>query len=175
MNISKDTFLYICKRQVELDAAFSKKSKWVPALQDRRVALAIEKGEFANEYPEAVKWWKHASNKEERIIDEYVDLLHFLAGIVVEKTHSDMQINSVYDSMMKKHIGFISKFKPERMNDAFDLLFREHDDVEKSVVIATYILSRTKRENGEYFTDADIRAAYDAKNAENFERIAAGY
>ena len=79
--LTRETWRYIKQRQKELDNAFLSKAKWLPNDNARLSALLIERGELINEFPETFKWWKHKDDDRARIIDEYIDLLHFLAGM----------------------------------------------------------------------------------------------
>ena len=178
MILSKETWQYIVEKQKVLDEAFMVKAKWKPDGRDRKTALRIEICEFANEFPEKLKWWKHKEDDLVKILDEYVDILHFMAGVTLDKG----TLNPTFEPFAR-----MAGIKPPHEDTYEKIESRVYKDYEKyttkwllqelvktkkvhtAVALATYILER------EGFDDKDIRNAYDTKNKENFERIEAGY
>ena len=178
MILSRETWAYIVDKQKVLDEAFMIKAKWKPDGRDRKTALRIEICEFANEFPEKLKWWKHKEDDLAKILDEYVDILHFMAGITLDKN----KLLPVFEPL-----AYLAGMKPPHAETYDKIEQRDYKDYEKyttkwllqelvktkkvhtAVALATYILER------EGFEDKDIRSAYDMKNKENFERIEAGY
>lgn len=177
--LTRETWRYIKQRQKELDNAFLSKAKWLPNDNARLSALLIERGELINEFPETFKWWKHKDDDRARIIDEYIDLLHFLAGMedtqrttvrmpdgvwtrdlyfrIIFETSESAWSRSPYDRLLEKLLDY----SPDRSHPVQSAC--------QVVALATHIMGRLG------FTDGDILVAYDAKNAENFKRIAEGY
>lgn len=171
--LTRETWQYIKRRQKELDDAFLSKAKWLPNDNARLSALLIERGELINEFPETFKWWEHTDDDRARIIDEYIDLLHFLAGM-----------EGMWTSIFTLDDGY-SKIRFEAETEVWrrwsdDYLLEQLLDYSPDreypvqsacqvVALATHIMGRLG------FTDGDILVAYDAKNAENFKRIAEGY
>lgn len=174
MILRKDTWYYIIEQQKVLDEAFMTKAKWSPDARDRKTALRIEVCEFANEFPEQLKWWKHKENDIGRILDEYVDILHFIAGVVLDMGEQStlsltFGISSPRDRAFTKVLNRNHKSWKTLTTKYLLQELVKTKEVYTAVALATYILER------EGFTDEDIREAYDLKNAKNFERIAAGY
>lgn len=178
MILNKETWRYIVEKQKLLDNAFMVKAKWKPDGRDRKTALRIEVCEFANEFPEKLKWWKHKDNDLSKVLDEYVDILHFMAGITLDKDTISTEF-AIYLPLVGLESQTLKTYKKIESRDFKDYekytvkwLLQELVKTKKvhtAVALATYILER------EGFTDEDIRKAYDQKNAENFERIEAGY
>lgn len=161
--LTRETWQYIKRRQKELDDAFLSKAKWLPNDNARLSALLIERGELINEFPETFKWWKHKADDRARIIDEYIDLLHFLAGM--ESDYSRIMFESETDKWRHWSNYYVLQqlldYSPDREYPVQSAC--------QVVALATHIMGRLG------FTDGDILVAYDAKNAENFKRIAEGY
>lgn len=164
MILSEQTWNYFCEKQAELDAAFMNNARWVPTLKDRKTAFLVEKGEFVNEFVHELRWWKHKWNDRERILDEFADTIHFIAGISNEyrkRGEVFKQINGMY---RHNHAGWGVTFVRNLLNHLI-----ESTDIYHSFALSLYILEI----NG--FKEEDILKAYDAKNAVNFQRIAEGY
>lgn len=171
--LTRETWQYIKRRQKELDNVFLSKAKWLPNDNARLSALLIERGELINEFPETFKWWKHKADDRARIIDEYIDLLHFLAGMdgmpaalfTLDGGYSRIMFEAETDKWRRLSNDYVLEqlldYSPDReypVQSACEV-----------VALATHIMGRLG------FTDGDILMAYDAKNAENFKRIAEGY
>ena len=174
MILTKQTWRYSVEQQKVLDNAFMVKAKWKPDGRDRKTALRIEVCEFANEFPEKLKWWKHKDNDLDKVLDEYVDILHFMAGITLDKieTHPLLIISGHKDRVEQGYEKIKNRDYKDHEKYTVKYLLQKLVKTKKvytAVALATYILER------EGFTDEDIRKAYDQKNATNFERIEAGY
>jgi dimeric dUTPase (all-alpha-NTP-PPase superfamily) len=161
--LTRETWRYIKQRQKELDDAFLSKAKWLPNDNARLSALLIERGELINEFPETFKWWKHKADDRVRIIDEYIDLLHFLAGM--ESDYSRIMFEAETDKWRQ----WSDKYVLEQLLDYSPDREYPVQSACQVVALATHIMGRLG------FTDGNILVAYDAKNAENFKRIAEGY
>lgn len=171
--LTRETWRYIKQRQKELDNAFLSKAKWLPNDNARLSALLIERGELINEFPETFKWWKHKADDRARIIDEYIDLLHFLAGMdgmpatlfTMDGGYSRIMFEAETDKWRRLSNDYVLEqlldYSPDREYPVQSAC--------QVVALATHIMGRLG------FTDGDILVAYDAKNAENFKRIAEGY
>ena len=132
--------------------------------QDKVLALLVEVGELANE-TRCFKFW---SNKEPSaqniIIEEYVDGIHFILSLGLEKSYSyeqtrlDSQTGSVTDTF----------------NQVFEkiIAFKQHPSKEKyNELFQSYI----NLGNRLGFDESDVKAAYYEKNKVNFERQDQGY
>lgn len=171
--LTRETWQYIKRRQKELDDAFLSKAKWLPNDNARLSALLIERGELINEFPETFKWWKHKADDRARIIDEYIDLLHFLAGMdgmwIPIITLDDEYSRIIFEARTDKWRRFSDEYVLEQLLDYSPDREYPVQSACQVVALATHIMGRIG------FTDGDILVAYDAKNAENFKRIAEGY
>ncbi len=158
---------YLFKRQSELDA-YIKDNKGLNEanLFDMKIlALYVELGELANE-TRTFKFWsqKKASDKS-IIIEEYVDNIHFLMSLGLEKgfefeklTSSKPETNSLTEHFNHLYEQ-ISFFQREQTKEAYL-------DLVKLYLQLARLLG---------YTRAEIQAAYDEKNKENFNRQDSGY
>ncbi|WP_337969730.1 dUTP diphosphatase [Virgibacillus salexigens] len=63
-------------------------------LLDKKIlSLQVELGEIANELPEVFKFWSHKKNNYERALKEYVDCLHFILSIGLERGYDNKNFN----------------------------------------------------------------------------------
>ncbi len=171
--LTRETWQHIKRRQKELDDAFLSKAKWLPNDNARLSALLIERGELINEFPETFKWWKHKADDRARIINEYIDLLHFLAGMEGMWTFilawDDRYSRILFEAEIDVWRQWSDDYVLEQLLDYSPDREYPVQSACQVVALATHIMGRLG------FTDGDILVAYDAKNAENFKRIAEGY
>lgn len=172
MIVKYETYSYIVNKQKILDAAFLPIARWNPNRNDRDLALQVEKGEFIKNFEKVYKWWKRtAENDVPEILNEYIDLWHFAAGIILTEDQSDFdgKFFAIREIVEREH-EFL-KFIETDTDQMRQLLLRaaNANNYINLLGIATALIEKLG------FTDQQIRTAYDVKNAENFERIAAGY
>lgn len=158
---------YLFKRQRELDAYIKDNKDLNEAnLFDMKIlALYVELGELANE-TRTFKFWseKKASDKSV-IIEEYVDNIHFLMSLGIEKGFEFEAFTSSApkDNSLTKHFNHlyeqINVFQKEQTNEAYLELVNLYLQLAKLLG----------------YTRAEIQAAYDEKNKENFNRQDSGY
>jgi dimeric dUTPase (all-alpha-NTP-PPase superfamily) len=128
------------------------------------LALQVELGELANE-TRCFKFWslKKASPREV-ILEEYVDGLHFILSIGIDKQYEEVELVS-RDVMMSQLESFsllydlISSFSGEQSKNRYQGLFQAYLDL-------GHVLG---------FSWSEIEEAYLEKNKVNHERQAQGY
>ena len=110
------------KKQNDLDAYIVKKSmnevysidmnhNDMGFLNDRLLALFVEVGEFANATRCFKYWSKKPSESKERLLDEYVDMLHFWLSIGNVMRFTPKEVEVAY---FKKNA-----INMERQNDGY--------------------------------------------------------
>ncbi|HLG26751.1 MAG TPA: dUTP diphosphatase [Paenisporosarcina sp.] len=62
-------------------------------LAKKILALQVELGELANELPRTFKFWSNKKNDYKKALVEYVDCLHFILSIGLEKNVVELDIN----------------------------------------------------------------------------------
>ena len=133
---------------------------------DRKIlALLVELGELANE-TRCFKFWSlKGPSDQETILTEYVDGIHFILSLaneydfelsVPEEFLSDQ--HDVTEQFLLLYQG-ISKFKNERTNEIFQMIFAEYLSLGKMLG----------------FSANDVEKAYVSKNEVNYERQKQGY
>lgn len=98
----------LLEKQAKLDKfILDKKQKNISKnelLVDTLLALSVEVSEFAN----ATRAFKHWSDKgpdsKERLLDEYADILHFLASIANQLDFTAAEITNAYDIKYRENI-----------------------------------------------------------------------
>lgn len=131
---------------------------------EKYLALLVELGELANE-TRCFKYWSHksASNKDV-IIEEYVDNIHFLLSLGIEKK---FQFTSI--TVDEKNYS-----QTEQFNLIYDASIRFYQDRTKDNYIKVFTeLLRLARLLG--FSETEIITAYHEKNKVNYERQNSGY
>jgi dimeric dUTPase (all-alpha-NTP-PPase superfamily) len=128
------------------------------------LALQVELGELANE-TRCFKFWslKKASPREV-ILEEYVDGLHFILSIGIDKQYEEVELVSKEVEMSQLEsfsllYDLISHFSGEQSKDRYQGLFQAYLDL-------GHVLG---------FSWSEIEDAYLEKNKVNHERQAQGY
>lgn len=156
--------LYVMQEQLDSYIAENHNLKGKDLFNERYLALLVELGELANE-TRCFKFWSNKQRSEdETILDEYVDGIHFLLSIGLEKhlrylsedvqaaeTNETEQFNEIFTKA--------SLFKQDPSLEKYNTLFHEYLKLGK-------ILG---------YSETDIQAAYFKKNEINFERQDSGY
>src|SRR5699024_9652266 len=100
IELTLEDFKYISEKQTLLDNAIKKQKnithdEWLHDLDNNHtIALKVEIAEFVNECSDIWKYWKDKQPNKERIIDEAIDVLHFVF-LRINKENRD--INDVYE------------------------------------------------------------------------------
>jgi len=132
--------------------------------EEKILSLLVELGECANETRSFKFWSTKESSSKEVISEEFVDNIHFLLSIGLDKGYTFQKINFVPSNRT------ITK----QFNDVFShCLNFYHDQSELNYMN----LFKSYLQLGELlgFSEQDILNAYVKKNKVNFERQAQGY
>lgn len=151
-------------------------------LTKKILALQVELGELANELPEVFKFWSKKKNNYKRALEEYVDCLHFILSIGLEKKKFidfEMELKATFDDLIV--------YKDETITKQFNNLFLEVGLLYDATHDSAYAF---KNEFESYsnvfscfiglgellgFTEDEIEQAYFAKNKVNHQRQEDGY
>lgn len=163
MNLEK-----LFQMQKELDARILAEhpiQKGENRLAKKILALLVELGELANEWRE-FKYWSNDQKPRARMLEEYVDALHFILSIGLDI--AEPGIVHLRDVDEEKNVieQFIEVFDRVR-----GLYFFEYDIFEYESLLAQFI------KLGEMlgFTWEEVEEAYFQKNVENHARQERGY
>lgn len=132
--------------------------------EEKFLALLVELGELANE-TRCFKFWSNKASSERNIVlEEYVDNIHFLLSIGIEKNFSFTSI----------HMEHPSEDKTKQFNKVFHtcLKFYENQTEENYIAMAQTYLQLASLLG---FSETDIFNAYLEKNEVNYERQKSGY
>lgn len=176
---------YFSERQSELDNHIRDKKgisleDWQNNLyydQAHYIALKNEVNEFINECRDIWKYWKDKPVDNAKLIDEFVDIIHF-SVLIFNKTFmkkikdvSDV-MDVIYPEIQKRTVILLAFINPEKrptlnQSQALNLLYQlERSDNILDIVIYGLLLMM-----GYYdFTGDQIKHAYDVKNQVNFDR-----
>lgn len=165
-------FEYFARKQALLDNSIMQQKnisddEWNYILNNHHtIALKVEVAEFVNECSDLWKYWKDKEPHRERILDEAIDVLHFVF-LKLNKKH-DLPKGHYLDyfrtATMTNEVLKHDKDKSEWLS----ALLRHNDEL-KILSIVMFILS-------DYgFTRDDVINQYNKKNAVNFERLESGY
>lgn len=169
IKMTTELFEKFSKKQEELDSMIRKKHNistlvWQNDLNVNHIlALKVEMAEFANECHDAWKYWKQKSIVPDRLLDEAVDVIHFM-HLLFNKDTSKTDYENVRDinEAIKNSLDVIKE-----ANGNFKgllLSFVVVDDLYYIYAQLLIILDHYA------FTLDDIEQAYDRKNAENHAR-----
>lgn len=176
---------HFSKRQSELDSYIRDKKfisleDWQNDLyydQAHYIALKNEVNEFINECRDIWKYWKDKPVDYAKLIDEFVDVIHFSA-LIFNKTFlqkikdvSDV-MDVIYPEIQKRTVILSTFINPDGdskldQSQALNVLYRleSSDDILDIMVYGLIIMM------GYYgYTGEQIKQAYDVKNKINFDR-----
>lgn len=177
IELTLEDFKYFSKKQELLDNEIKKQKnisddEWKHDLDiNHTIALKIEIAEFVNECSDIWKYWKDKQPNKERIIDEAIDVLHFVF-LRINKENRD--INDVYElyDLANEQLKYNKENDLINLKDGLSNLL-EHDGKEEKpellFLVVLFILTHYE------FTREDIIEQYNKKNAINFERLENGY
>ncbi|KPH73919.1 MULTISPECIES: dUTP diphosphatase [Bacillaceae] len=132
--------------------------------QEKYLALLVELGELANE-TRCFKFWSNKPrNKNNIILEEYVDGLHFILSLGLEKAYR-------YSS---RKLDELTRTETEQFNKVFESCTDFYKNVSKENYDRLFV---DFLQLGEIlgFSEADIQYAYYKKNEINYERQNKGY
>lgn len=175
--LTKADLHYLLTQQEKLDKNIREKlniseKKWRNDMtSEHSLAIEVEVSEFINECHDLWKYWKSKPVNKARIIEEGIDVIHFLM------LHYNKESNGKFVS--KREVahnmhGLLNLFV-KGMDDlpvdalALEQLILKSDDI----VFQLYVVLKVLDHYG--FTAEDIISEYNTKNKENFRRIETGY
>lgn len=147
-------FRIITQHNLENEVLFSEKA----------LALQVEIGELANE-TRCFKYWSNKGPSEKQVIlEEYVDCLHFILSIGLDKSFDDIvpQINKADSKLTEQFLDLfidVNDFLICSSKDHYITLFEDFISIGLSLD----------------FSEAEIEKAYLEKNSINHERQNTGY
>ena len=177
IELTLEDFKYFSEKQALLDEAIKKQKnitddEWLHDLNNNHtIALKVEIAEFVNECSNIWKYWKDKEPNRERIIDEAIDVLHFVF-LRINKENRDM--NDVYElyDLANEQLKYNKENDLINLKDGLSNLL-EYDNKEEKpellLLVVLFILTHYD------FTREDIINKYNKKNAINFERLENGY
>lgn len=131
---------------------------------EKFLALLVELGELANETRCFKFWSTQGSSDRQIVLEEYVDNIHFLLSLGIEKGYEFSNITT----MATKHT------KTEQFNDVFRSaikFYEQQTEASYMSMIESYL--QLAKLLG--FDEQDIFNAYLEKNEVNYERQKSGY
>ena len=155
-------------------------------LTKKILALQVELGELANELPEVFKFWSKKKNNYKRALEEYVDCLHFILSIGLEKKKFidfEMELKATFDIDAVDLIVY----KDETIEAQFNNLFLEIGVLYDAIYGCAYDINNEFESYSNVFsyfiglgemlgfTWEQIEQAYFAKNKVNHQRQEDGY
>ena len=136
-------------------------------IEKRMLALLVETGELANETRCFKYWSRKEPSAKEVILEEYVDVFHFILSLGNLFDHTEKIINT--DFNVRHAVDLTEEF----MNLYESVItFREKPHFPQYLHIFIFFLSIGHALG---FTDDDIYNAYMSKNKTNYERQQNGY
>ena len=132
--------------------------------EQKVLALIVELGELANETRSFKFWSKNKKLNDEAILEEYVDGIHFILSLGLEKgftfdkqleTNEDVSLNSQFLKLYELIITF--KNSPNQ---------KSYDDLFLNYLLLGRLL---------HISDEQLKKAYFEKNEVNFNRQKEGY
>ncbi|WP_156291416.1 dUTP diphosphatase [Oceanobacillus salinisoli] len=132
--------------------------------QEKYLALLVELGELANETRCFKFWSKKPRNDASVILEEYVDGLHFILSLGLEKGYR-------YDS---KELGEHTVSETKQFNEVFKACTEFYNDTSQSNYESLFLkyLQLGKLLG---YNESDIQDAYYKKNEINYDRQNKGY
>jgi dimeric dUTPase (all-alpha-NTP-PPase superfamily) len=161
MNLQR---LFALQKELDLRIVSQHNLQSENLIQKKILALQVEIGELANETRCFKYWSDKGPSTKEIILEEYVDCLHFILSIGLEKGFSDINIEpkSVDTSLTEQFLNLyidLNDFIICLSHDQYLTLF--DDFISLGIALG--------------FTDSDIENAYLEKNNENHSRQENGY
>ncbi|WP_163193829.1 dUTP diphosphatase [Clostridium thermarum] len=161
MNLQR---LFALQKELDLKIVSQHNLQEENLLQKKILALQVEIGELANE-TRCFKYWsdKEPSSKEV-ILEEYVDCLHFILSIGLEKNFVDINLEpkTVNSSLTEQFLNLYIDLNDFVICLSYDQYLTLFDDfISLGIALG--------------FTDRDIENAYLEKNHKNHSRQENGY
>ena len=156
--------LYSMQQQLDAYISDNHKLEGKDLFSERYLALLVELGELANE-TRCFKFWSNKKRSADAIIlDEYVDGVHFLLSIGLEKNYR-------YPG---NEIKLVEVDETKQFNEIFTkaAIFKQDPSLEKYIALFEAYVALGKLLG---YSETAIQEAYFKKNEINFERQDTGY
>ncbi|MHA6260633.1 dUTP diphosphatase [Sporosarcina sp. CAU 1771] len=154
------------KMQRELDAFIQRNSsKEVDVFREKGLALLVELAELANETRSFKFWSSKGPSEKSVILEEYVDSIHFLLSLGIEKeldcmtTWPEAELDGSLTELFLRTTESICLFLNELTVDSYENVWIHYGAIAKNLG----------------FTYENIIDAYILKNEENYIRQKTGY
>jgi dimeric dUTPase (all-alpha-NTP-PPase superfamily) len=152
--------------QRELDSFIqNNRQQQTDVFQEKGLALLIELAELANE-TRCFKFWSTKGPSDDAVIlEEYVDSIHFLLSLGIEKDFHTLtnwpvaEVEGDLTQLFLKTTSMIHRFLDELTMEAYEQVWVYYGAIANKLG----------------FTNEDIIQAYIAKNEENYNRQHTGY
>jgi dimeric dUTPase (all-alpha-NTP-PPase superfamily) len=171
MNLAK---LYEAQAKLDADIIEKKGLQGMNLLPNKILALNVELGELAQEVQGEWKYWKeHTTRDDVRVLDEFVDCLHFALSIGLED--DDIDINDDVEDIRgfaKANVGITGLFNCLFVDIAE---YGESSGYKTLIHYANMVFGLLRLGNRLGFTDEQIEAQYFKKNAVNHHRQEVNY
>lgn len=152
--------------QRELDSYIQKNRETdTDVFQEKGLALLVELAELANETRSFKFWSAKGPSEIEVILEEYVDSIHFLLSLGIEKNFDRMtewpegEVSGNLTELFLKTTESIIRFLNELTIESYENVWIHYGAIAKSLG----------------FTHSNIIDAYIMKNDENYKRQKTGY
>lgn len=167
---------YLLTQQAKLDKDIREKKgiswdEWQNNMtSERSLAISVEIHEFINECHDLWKYWKSKPVDKEKILDEAVDVIHFIMLHYGKVLPDLMPLDEAAPNMMEALNFYHSNFNDLPVtSEALEQMILKSED-------AVYILYIVLKTLDYYnFTSKDIIDQYHRKNKINFERLQGNY
>lgn len=152
--------------QQELDSFIQKNREGnADVFKEKGLALLVELAELANETRSFKFWSTKGPSETEVILEEYVDSIHFLLSLGIEKGFDRMsdwpeeEVHGDLTALFLKTTESIIRFMNELTMESYESMWIHYGAIAKSLG----------------FTYENIIDAYILKNDENYQRQKTGY
>ena len=152
--------------QRELDAYIQQnRLEQTDVFLEKALALLIELAELANETRCFKFWSQKGPSADEVILEEYVDSIHFLLSLGIEKGFDDLEewpqgeVGGELTQLFLETNGSIHRFLLDTTRESYAAIWINYGAVARSLG----------------FTNDEIILAYLKKNEENYTRQNSGY
>ena len=169
--LNKEDLIFLLTQQERFDADLRERFEisletWRHEMFRRHdIALRVEVAEFVNE-ARIWKYWKKKPIERDKLVDEAVDILHFVM-LILNKDGLDVEVAAESISDYLKQIRPASKEDEveELLHEMLVMNLNELAILKRMLVILDYF----------DFDRKQIMSAYKNKNDVNFERLSSGY
>src|SRR5690625_3451353 len=136
-------------------------------LEEKYLALLVELGELANETRCFKFWSTKQANAREKILEEYVDGIHFILSLGIDKGYR-------FNETLENFTTSIKTSLTEHFNDVFQAIINFRKDASKQNYEYLFINFLQLGQMLQFATE-DIFRAYIDKNEVDFARQEEGY